>query len=830
MPLAYYAVKTRTGERLARLPLTPEGDFGTTIATFSTATFTLDLDDVECPEDWASCIEKELMSIAVVEEYDDGTSAPIWMGRINDTPISSGSVKIACASLEAYLASRRAKDASFGLTSDYMAIPRELIRQVEAGGIGIGLAVDAPDCGTARAMTLKESDAQSVAQVLDEIGLEWTIALSWADATQSVIVKTFTAREPFLGTIVNDYPEHVFTAPGNVNTWTFNAPTTEGKTATYIVAEGAGTGDLRTTSLPEIDTDREAAGYPRVEYYRNVQGVVNVNDANVYAKQIAGDMFARKQIITLGVDNTGDTSLRNVPIGSTVRIMIDAPELQLDEVWRYVGWTMAPSGETWAPTLAKLGTKVKDFPRAINPSDQARAIRDIGINLGTVTGRDPLINGYTFPPLPDGSSFAIDPAKGFGSIDSSGVFTAMSGGSGTVPWNPGSGTVADPGATWGFGSEGTDPGGTPSFASQFTMSVPYFANNSAAIKPRCQNEGNLVFNHSGNDKAYTSKSYNTNETAPPADDYGYLDIYTGYLQHGQLAEWALRSSVALTPDIIGPLLSGSSAATRPSPSIFNGTPNPYYCTGVHLDFTGQPFATGGYLYIPVSVAVTWTASGGAYPASSQALRFLRIKVLDFKTLGALEVVTNADIPNANAGNQLKTERAGTQILLATPTGSNNSIIYGGQFDGSTGDVTAEGFWVIPTTDLTPDVTDFVIAKNMVDTTGMSLYSAAGELQLMDGNLKPRNADTVWVKPPALDQYMAATASFGRVVAINVDGSVSAPVVGVSMLDATGFQAVGTATTGALDTPAVSFSYQGYVYGFSYSYDYSALLTPKPATP
>lgn len=829
MSLIFYAVKSRTGERLARLPLTPEGEFGTTISTFSSATFSLDINDKECPDDWADHIEPMLMSILVCDE----ANRPLWLGLINNTPVTSGGgVKIPCASMEWGLDKRYPQDHTFGTSSDFMAIPRALISDVEAGGVGFGLLTDAPDCGTPRAYTVKNSDRKSVAAIFDELGLEWTITLSWKDSSQDVILKTFTAREPNLGNNTAT-PEFVINYPGNADTWSFDAPATDGKAATCVQALGDGTGDLRTTSLPVIDTDKEAAGYPRIEHFQTFTGVTNVNDANALAQQISQDLFNRRHVIAVTVLNAGATSFADTTLGSSVRINIDSPELRLDEVWRFVGWTMSADGLTWTPTLAKLGTKVKDFPRANDPSALGRALRE----LAKPTLTDPLVNGYTFPANSDGVSFAIDPSKGFGSYDASGAFTPFSGGTGTIPWNPGSGSGTNSGANWGFGSEGSDPGATPVYADQFDMSEPYIVNNPSSSnisKPATQNEGNIVFAHSGNDKAFTSMSY-TGMAFPPGDNYGYLDVNTGYLQHGQLAEWTLRASAPLTAQIMGDLLQGSSAAVRPSPIISNGQIVDFMVTGTRVDFTGQPFSVGGYFYIPVSTQITWSAGGTNNV--KQCLRFLRMQVMDYKTLGPLEAVKNADIPSAYSGSQLRSMRAGSQVLLATLYGNGGSILYSGLFDGATGDISNDGFAVIPPINAGPDTSGYVAATSSSDTagttaTGMSLYTAAGQLELGDG-LAPRDASSSW-HGAKLPGYAIPTAAFGRPVLITavIDPATNRQVVQAGMLDASGVSKIGggTYTDDGYYSPSSAFSYGGYIYGFSSSYDYSAKLTPKPATP
>lgn len=839
MSLIFYAVKTRSGERQARLPLTVDGDLGTTIATYSSATFTLDTNAVDCPANYQDYMEPMLYSIVAVEEdARAGYSKPIWFGLINDTPISSnGSVKIATASLEWYLSTRRAKDARFDQNNDIMDIPKALIAQVEADGVGVGLAVDCPRSGVPRYEIIKTSDGQSVVDVFNKLAIEWTIAIDWADSTQSHVTKTFKAREPFLGKIVADHPDVVITAPGNLTGWDYTAPMTQGKTATYIVAEGDGSGDTKTTSVPKVDTVREAAGYPRIEIYQQFQGITNVHDADALADQLSQDFFSRTHVITGTVANKGATAFRRLEIGSSVRVIINDPAKQLDEVWRFVGWTMSADGEYWKPTLARLGAKTKAFPRQPSPQDAGRALIDLSGRVSLGGYQDPLANGYTFPANADGKAFAIDPQLGFGSYDSAGTFSAFTGGTPVDPGtgtgtgsNPGSGTGSGVNGGWNFGSEGFDTNSMSSLASSFTLGATYMQSSNATQLPQCQNEGNLVFGTSLNNKAFTSKDYSTSLslTSAPAEDWGHLDIYSGYLQNGQLVDWAARLAGVLSSGVMGPLVANSSANAQPSADVTNGTLMPYYVTKVSADFSAQPFAHAGWLYIPVLITIRWATAGSGLKNIS-CIRFLRVQYGTYKALSAMDYCPTAEIANTDMRVvSFNSNRSGSQVVIATtPSGGSttSTAMYSGEFVD--GDIYSDGFAALPPLQIANGASTYFTLATSSNSPGISLYSQAGELEL-GSTILPRTTNTVWAGTP-LPKYAAFGTVSGRPVTIA--RGVSDHVVHVAMFDpsaATAVTPIGSPSQPSasdLSQCAVCLSYGGYIYGFAYGEYLSAKLIP-----
>lgn len=399
------------------------------------------------------------------------------------------------------------------------------------------------------------------------------------------------------------------------------------------------------------------------------------------------------------------------------------------------------------------------------------------------------------------------------------------------PWNPGTGGGSGSNPGWDFGSEGRNPGQAAGpIAAGFTMSEPYtLPGNSDAShpKPHAQNEGNIVFYSSGNAKTQYHRSYDPalKLVAPAGDEFGYIDLYTGFLQHGQLNDWALRQSIHVGSDLTQVMFSTSVVANRPSPVLTDE----FFVTGIDLDAGGQPFSVAGWLYIPVALRVTW-ANGGGSTASTNAMKFISIKVNAYNDLGLPGVAHKADISGVYAaqGSSLgtKTRRAGTWILLDTPAGNGNgSKLYAAEFTGS-GDVYSDGFSALPPLSSSVNDQDFTISGSS-DKSGQSLYSCSGEL-LLDATLKPRNDTASW-GGPKLQQYHTATSAFGRVVMISVTGSASQPKVQVGVMNNTGvFEGVGASyNTSEYSAPDFTASYGGYIYGFAYDFIMSAKLTPTP---
>lgn len=420
MALELFIVETQSGRILAEVPGTPGGPLSREAGGFASASFSIHLSDPTMPASWEELLAEQKHSVLAVDEQGS-TRTPVWLGIINERSVKDGGAQVQCVSTEWLLDARRTADRIWGTSTDLMRIVRDLVADFEADGLGASLATDAPDIGTQRAWSVKRSEGKSPAKCFDELGIEWSVELSWASPDQAEVRKTLRARKFEAGVL--PAPKRVIQVPMHTTSWEWTASRLESESATVVFVEGDGSGDLRTVSLPVVDAAREAAGYPRVEAWESVSGVTNAAEAGQLAAQFAARKFARHERIQLTAHNSADGSpLAGLVIGDAIRVSIDTDSLQREAVYRLASWDLDPSGATWTPILvpAEFGLEGWRRPGAKSAALAARQ----EAKKQQATSQDPLKNGYEW----EGSK--IDPEKGFQIKGEDGEWGGIGGGGG----------------------------------------------------------------------------------------------------------------------------------------------------------------------------------------------------------------------------------------------------------------------------------------------------------------------------------------------------------------------------------------------------------------
>lgn len=187
-----------------------------------------------------------------------------------------------------------------------------------------------------------------------EDGFNWTIDVEWANEDHSRIKYVFRTGYPHLG-YRTATPEHVFEMPGNISDFDGSESWGDGDAATHVQGSGDGDGDTKLTSVPVVDTVREAAGWPRLEERRQFSGVNERQTLDAHVRAMAAELFGGQNVVTITVRDGAGTSLADLTLGDSARVLIDAPTKKVDEVSVVVGLSLMPNSSEFKPTLARLG-------------------------------------------------------------------------------------------------------------------------------------------------------------------------------------------------------------------------------------------------------------------------------------------------------------------------------------------------------------------------------------------------------------------------------------------------------------------------------------------
>lgn len=348
-----------TGRVLDELPIRI-GSSGLTRVLSGIGSGTLELLTVEsggagapaCPSNWSQTILPWRSLIVVTEGPEERI---VWGGVPTNRPRTLDSVvSFPCVTVEAYLARRYVPDMAFYFV-DQTLIARDLAAVTNTAGIG--LEFDCPPSGVLRERAYSNDEDGKVLERLDQLaavidGFEWTVDLQWGDTKHSLVRKIFRTGYPQLGRITPD-PDHVFELPGAVTGIASEEPWTEGEAATHVTATGDADGPAR-MSNPAIDTDRETAGWPRLEERSSFQGVTEKTTLDSHARALADVLFGGQHVVTVVQRSDEAPTVAQLTLGDSARIKVDLPHLVIDEVWRVVGWKLTPERSSYEPVLGRI--------------------------------------------------------------------------------------------------------------------------------------------------------------------------------------------------------------------------------------------------------------------------------------------------------------------------------------------------------------------------------------------------------------------------------------------------------------------------------------------
>ena len=345
-----------TGQLREELPLTIEGDLSRLLSNVGAGTLSLSVLDPACPPDWEALTAPWRVMLVVVDDDDEIVWAGIPSSRSRD-PLSPV-VTLPCVTLEGYLARRYVPSLTWSGKDQTSVIARGLVDV--ATPFGIGLTFDTPASFTFRDRSYFWDEGVTVLQRLTELaavidGFEWTIDVEWTDATHTRFAKVFRTGYPYLGRVTSS-PNAVFELPGGIVGGTYDERWGADDAATHVRATGDGQGESRTRSAAVIDTVAEASGMPRLELVRTMSGVTTQSVLDAHANAFAAESFGGQHMITISARADAPPRFSEYSLGDSVRIQVDTDSVQLDEVWRVVGWYLTPGSDTVKPAIARIRT------------------------------------------------------------------------------------------------------------------------------------------------------------------------------------------------------------------------------------------------------------------------------------------------------------------------------------------------------------------------------------------------------------------------------------------------------------------------------------------
>ncbi len=352
----FLVCELKTGDVLVEAPFETEGDLSRVLQAFGAGTLILPIRARGCPANWRELILPGRVLLVAVNGAEDIVWAGIPRRRRRR---GSGRVAFPSVTLEAYLLDRYVPTRSFRGV-DQTLIARDLAA-VAGDAAGIPLQYDCPPSGVLRDRDYADSEDARVYSRLQELaavgdGFNWTIDVTWADDTHKRVAYTFRTGYPYLGNR-SATPNRVLELPGNITDYEQEDSWDDGEAATYVEATGDGDTDTRIRSTPRIDTVREAAGWPRVEYRGHFSGVKQTATIEGHAQALATQMFGGQNVITLTLRSPASPGAADLTraLGETARVQITDEELTMDEVLVIVGWDLASnSTKRIRLTLARL--------------------------------------------------------------------------------------------------------------------------------------------------------------------------------------------------------------------------------------------------------------------------------------------------------------------------------------------------------------------------------------------------------------------------------------------------------------------------------------------
>lgn len=365
--VTWFGVHRVTGKIITELP-DMRGKFGKVLSAYGTGELAIPITrggpghlPVQLIE---PCVDGR--SGAIVAVVND---LPMWMGLTTVSRSRSNEIRVNCVTPEAYLTKRFIRDALFD-EQDRALVALSLIQQAEdidGVGQGLGLEYDVTLTGEGTTITYLTTDRQQIYAGVRDLctaGLEWEIALDWADSRQTGFVKIARIARR-IGRITGT-PTAMFETgdAGSVIDYELTESWSERQYANHVTAIGPGQGESQPVSTPVIDQGSLDSGNPLVELV--VNGGSNINTdilVNEYASAEATRVRSGTTSLSItaninqyprpGVDlMSGDqASYRLESDRHPGPSAMDPTDLRLVGERRMTSWSMSPAEEQWDTTL-----------------------------------------------------------------------------------------------------------------------------------------------------------------------------------------------------------------------------------------------------------------------------------------------------------------------------------------------------------------------------------------------------------------------------------------------------------------------------------------------
>lgn len=251
----------------------------------------------------------------------------IWSAVVSGSDRNGIEVRMQGATLESYLNTVEIReDITPYVDIDQLEIARDLIASMQARTYAnIGLTTEADVSGVPRDRTYLASESGTYGQRLRELGdvdggFEWMIDVS--DPGTGSRVRKVMFGYPKLGDTVTD---HVFSAPGNVLSWTQNIDALRGLTSVRARGKSVST-DLSTGSVPLMSSEQNAtahlaAGWPRLDRTVDYSTVEDVDILTAYALKWATERPGAVRVHQVEV-TLDDTTFTPANLGDYARLII----------------------------------------------------------------------------------------------------------------------------------------------------------------------------------------------------------------------------------------------------------------------------------------------------------------------------------------------------------------------------------------------------------------------------------------------------------------------------------------------------------------------------
>lgn len=356
--LTFLSAALISGEIRAELPLAPVDPLSRYLMDVGDGTLALPIRDPSCPADWIDHTRPWRTLLIAVDERAQIVWAGIPTDRVRDP--ADPVVQMPCVTVEGYLDRRYVPDLSFVGRDQTRYIARGLVETTNERGIG--LEYDTPASGVFRNRDYYDDESATVLQRLQELsavinGPEWTIDVEWSNEGQTRVRKVFRTGHPHLG-YVTDRPDAVFELPGGVESAEYTEGWTSDKAATYVVATGDGEGESKVISAPVIDTEREGADWPRLELRRSFSSVTRQATINEHAERTAAEVFGGEHLVALTHRAYEPPLFGEWGLGDSVGLSIHTEVVDLEEVWRVVGWSLSDTDGSIEPYIARVRTSL----------------------------------------------------------------------------------------------------------------------------------------------------------------------------------------------------------------------------------------------------------------------------------------------------------------------------------------------------------------------------------------------------------------------------------------------------------------------------------------